>query len=215
MPRKSARGLWIIEAALRAEGHTHVAGVDEVGRGPLAGPVVAAAVILPSRCRLPGLADSKTLRPEQREDLDALIRRRAVALGLGIVEAAIIDATNILAATRLAMRQAVSQLDPAPEVVLVDGRDLPVPCLPGQAIVDGDATCACIAAASIVAKVARDRLMVELDVRCPGYGFAQHKGYGTEEHLTRLRALGPCPEHRMSFGPVREVFQQRLPFGEH
>jgi ribonuclease HII len=211
MPRRSTRGLWILEGALRAQGHVHLAGVDEVGRGPLAGPVVAAAVILPPRCRLPGLADSKALTPEQRARLDKQIRRQALTFGLGIVTAQTVDAINILEATKLAMRQAVSQLDPAPDLVLADGRDLPVPCLPGQAIIDGDARCGSIAAASILAKVARDRLMVELNAVYPGYGFAQNKGYGTEEHLTQLRLLGPCPEHRFSFAPVREVFQQKLP----
>jgi ribonuclease HII len=214
MARRTARSIWKTEAELHAQGQVHVAGVDEVGRGPLAGPVVAAAVILPPRCRLPGLADSKALTPEQRERLDTLIRRKAVALGLGIVDSQTIDAINIRQATLTAMRLALSQLDPAPYAVLTDGLDLPAPCLPGEAIVDGDATCACIAAASIIAKVARDGMMAELDARYPGYGFAQHKGYGTEEHLAQLRALGPCPEHRMSFAPVREVFQQRLPFGE-
>lgn len=212
MAHASHRDLWIIETALRAQGYAHVAGVDEVGRGPLAGPVVAAAVILPPRCRLLGLADSKALTPGQRQRLDALIRRKAVAFGLGIVDAKTIDATNILEATKAAMRAAVSQLSPEPDVVLADGRDLPVPCLPGQAIVGGDATCACIAAASIIAKVTRDQVMEELETRYPGYGFAQHKGYATPEHLAQLRALGPCPEHRMSFAPVREAFQQRLPF---
>jgi ribonuclease HII len=212
MSRRSTRGLWALESALRAEGHVYIAGVDEVGRGPLAGPVVAAAVILPARCRLPGLADSKTLTPESRARLDAQIRRQAVAFGLGIVESKTIDAINILEATKVAMRQAVSRLSPAPDIVLADGRDLPIPCLPGQAIIDGDALCGCIAAASIVAKVARDEIMAELDAAYPGYGFAQHKGYGTEEHLVQLHTLGPCPEHRMSFAPVREYFQQRLPF---
>lgn len=212
MPRRSIRGLWILEGALRAEGYVHLAGVDEVGRGPLAGPVVAAAVILPPRCRLPGLADSKTLTPEQRARLERQIRRQALTFGLGIVPAQTVDAINIREATKLAMRQAISQLDPAPDLVLADGRDLPVPCLPGQAVIDGDARCGSIAAASILAKVARDQIMAELEVRYPGYGFAQNKGYGTEEHLAQLRRLGPCPEHRFSFAPVREVFQQRLPF---
>ena len=215
MSGRAARSIWKTETDLRAQGYARVAGVDEAGRGPLAGPGVAAAVILPPRCRLPGLADSKTLRPEHRTRLSELIRRRAVAFGVGVVDSHTIDELNIRRATLIAMRQSISRLVPPPEVVLVDGLEVPASCLPAHALVDGDARCACIAAASILAKVTRDRLMEELEVRYPGYGFAQHKGYGTEEHLTQLRALGPCPEHRRSFAPVLEVWQQRLPFREH
>jgi ribonuclease HII len=188
------------------------AGVDEAGRGPLAGPVVAAAVVLPDGFHLPGLADSKVLPARVRAELHERIRECAVGVGIGVVAAGVIDEINILQATHRAMREAVAQLSPAPEMILVDGRPLPRAPRPQQAIVGGDATCACIAAASIVAKVTRDRMMVELDVRCPGYGFARHKGYPTPEHRARLEELGPCPEHRQSFRPVRAAAEQlRLP----
>jgi ribonuclease HII len=208
-----ARGLWAAERQLQAEGWQHIAGVDEVGRGPLAGPVVAAAVILPPEARLPGLTDSKRLTPEARARLYDLIQEQAIAIGLGQVEVAVIDAINILQATRLAMRLAVSRLALLPQLLLIDGHDPAIPCVPHRSIVGGDGSCACIAAASIIAKVTRDRLMVELDALYPGYGLAQHKGYGTAEHVAQLRALGPCPEHRRSFAPVRDWNRPTLPFG--
>ncbi len=214
MARARPRGLWREELALHAEGYRYVGGVDEAGRGPLAGPVVAAAVVLPARVRLPGLADSKLLTPEDRERLYALIRQKAVAVGVGRADVQTIDRINIFRATQQAMREAVGQLWPIPEVLLVDGKSSLSRCVPQRTIVDGDATCACIAAASIIAKVTRDRMMAELDERYPGYGFAQHKGYGTPEHLAQLRARGPCAEHRRSFAPVREVFQGILPLEE-
>lgn len=204
-------GRWKIEEELRAEGSTRIAGVDEAGRGPLAGPVVAAAAILPWRCRLPGLHDSKLLVRAERECLYQLILKRAVSLGVGIADARMVDRLNVLEATRLAMREAVEQLDPQPDLVLVDGRELPGCPAPQRAIVGGDHLCASIAAASIVAKVMRDRMMEELDRLYPEYGFAAHKGYATRAHQAKLLELGACPEHRLSFAPVRNLLQGRLP----
>jgi ribonuclease HII len=191
----------------------HIAGVDEAGRGPLAGPVVAAAVILPEGCHLPGLADSKTLAPARRRHLYDLIVECAVGTGVGIADARVVDRENVLRATHLAMREAIGDLDPPADFLLVDGRGLPGSRTPQRAVVGGDGLCASIAAASIVAKVVRDREMVNLHERYPDYGFASHKGYPTPEHLARLREIGPCPEHRTTFGPVRESLQSRLQFG--
>ena len=182
-----------------------VAGVDEAGRGPLAGPVVAAAVILAAGERIDGLDDSKKLTAARREDLDAVIRRRALGLALAFVEAAEVDRINILQATMRAMREAVLALAPAPERVLVDGNRVPELPMEARAEVRGDGRFACIAAASVIAKVARDRYMCEVDRRYPGYGFAQHKGYGTRVHLQALAQLGATPEHRRSFAPVRAL----------
>ena len=181
------------------------AGVDEAGRGPLAGPVVAAAVILDPARPIPGLGDSKLLSPQRREALDAEIRARAAGWAIARVDVDVIDAINILEATMQAMREAVTRLDPAPKRVLVDGNRCPdLPC-PVRAIVGGDASVAAIGAASILAKVARDREMVEMDHRYPGYGFARHKGYGTRAHREALLRLGPSPIHRRSFAPVRSA----------
>jgi len=183
-----------------------VAGVDEAGRGPLAGPVVAGAVIFPARVRLPGVADSKCLSAAARESAYELVIRKASAWAVVAVEVEQIDRINILRATHEAMAAALRALDPAPDGALVDG--LPVaglPC-PHHAVVDGDALCVSIAAASIIAKVTRDRLMCELDLVYPGYGFARHKGYGTREHLAALKELGPSPCHRRSFRPVAELY---------
>jgi len=207
-------GLWGLERELRGQGLVHIAGVDEAGRGPLAGPVVAAAVMLPAGCRLPGLADSKRLTARQRERLFGMIQRKALCLGIGMAEADTVDRINVLRATHLAMQEAISQLAPPPEVLLVDGRGLPDAPAPQRAVVGGDRLCGSIAAASIVAKVTRDRLMVEIDARHPGYGFARHKGYGTREHLCRLRELGPCPVHRVTFAPLRALRQASLPLAE-
>jgi ribonuclease HII len=204
------KGLWATEMELRQQGFLHIAGVDEAGCGPIAGPVVAAAVVFTGRRRLPGLADSKLTKPVDRERLFGLIHEKAVCVGVGVVDARTVDRLNILAAARRAMMVAVSALDPRPDLLLIDGRGVPGAHIPQRAIVKGDRTCACIAAASIIAKVTRDRMMEDLDGQYPGYGFAQHKGYGTEEHLKRLIELGPCPEHRRSFAPVREARQGRL-----
>ncbi len=182
-----------------------VAGVDEAGRGPLAGPVVAAAVILDPARTIPGLADSKALTPAQRERLDDAIRARALALCVAEAGVDEIDRLNILQATLLAMRRAVEGLRLPPAQVLVDGNRLPVLRVPAQAIVGGDARVPAISAASILAKVHRDRLCVALHEAWPQYGFALHKGYPTAAHLRALREHGACPAHRRSFGPVREA----------
>lgn len=183
-----------------------VAGVDEAGRGPLAGPVVVAAVIIDRAQPIAGLADSKILSATRREALDAQIRAHALAFSVVVVEAAEIDRINILQATLLGMSRALAQLSPAPALALIDGNRLPKTlCCAARAIVAGDATEPAISAASILAKVARDRILCALDARHPGYGFAQHKGYPTAEHLAALRRLGPCSEHRRSFAPVRQA----------
>ncbi|MCU0936464.1 MAG: ribonuclease HII [Gammaproteobacteria bacterium] len=182
-----------------------VAGVDEVGRGPLAGPVVTAAVILDPARPIDGLRDSKALTPARREALAALIRERALAWALGRAEVEEIDAHNILRATLLAMERAVLALPVAPERVLVDGNQCPRVPWPVEAVVGGDALVPAISAASILAKVARDAEMVELDARHPGYGLAGHKGYPTREHREALARLGPSPIHRRSFGPVAKA----------
>lgn len=179
-----------------------VAGVDEAGRGPLAGPVVAAAVILDPDRPIAGLADSKKISARRREQLFDAIRERA--LGYAIAEASVaeIDRVNILQATLLAMQRAVAALAPAPRAVLVDGNRLPVLTVPAQAVVRGDARVAQISAASILAKVHRDRWCLDADERWPAYGFSAHKGYGTAAHLAALAQHGPCPLHRRSFAPV-------------
>jgi ribonuclease HII len=182
---------------------SRLAGIDEVGRGPLVGAVIAAAVILDVRRPIDGLADSKELSPRRREALDVEIREKAAAFSLGEASAAEIDELNIFHATHLAMRRAIDSLVPAPEYLLVDGNRLPGHHVPGQAVVKGDARHPAISAASILAKVARDARMVALDASHPGYGFARHKGYPTPEHLAALERLGPLAEHRRSFGPVK------------
>ena len=190
------------EAQAWRAGVARVAGVDEAGRGPLAGPVVAAAVIIAPDRRIPGLADSKLLPPERREALFAVIHARALGVGVGVVDHETIDRINILQATRAAMGQALAALAVAPELVITDFVALDgLPC-PQRNLVGGDRRSASVAAASIVAKVARDRLMRELDAQYPAYGFARHKGYATPEHLAALDRWGPCPIHRRSFSGV-------------
>lgn len=179
-----------------------LAGVDEAGRGPLAGPVVAAAVILDPRRPIPGLDDSKKLSEKKRDALEPLIRAQALAFGIGHAEVEEIDSINILQATLLAMRRAVAALEVAAEAVVVDGNRLTDFGLPAEAVVGGDARVPAISAASILAKVSRDREMVALDACYPGYGFARHKGYGTAAHLAALARLGACAVHRKSFAPV-------------
>ncbi len=180
-----------------------VAGVDEVGRGPLAGPVVAAAVILDPDVAIDGLADSKRLTAAKRERLSIEIREHALAWAIGRAEVEEIDRVNVLQASLLAMARAVAALDPPPDRVLVDGNRCPEIDPECRAIIGGDATVPAIAAASILAKVVRDREMIELDARYPGYGLARHKGYPTREHLAALEDLGVAAVHRRSFGPVR------------
>jgi ribonuclease HII len=183
-----------------------IAGVDEAGRGPIAGPVVAACVVLPPRHTLAGIADSKQLTPAQREALYAAITQRALAWAIGLASPREIERYNILQASLLAMRRAVLALPITPQRVLVDGKHaIPSLPLPQQAIVDGDALEESIAAASILAKVARDRIMRELDRLYPQYGFAQHKGYPTALHLERLRLYGACPAHRRTYAPVAQL----------
>ncbi len=194
---------------LRRRGFVRVAGVDEVGMGPLAGPVVAAAVVLPDDLRLPGLDDSKQLAATERERLAREIRARAVAVAVAAASHREIDRLDIRRAGLLAMRRAVEALRPRPDHVLVDARELPELGIRQTPVVRGDAREAPIAAASIVAKVHRDALMRRLDRRHPGYGFARHMGYPTPEHLDALARLGPCAVHRRSFGPVARAFGMR------
>jgi ribonuclease HII len=187
------------EAQAWRTGLSRIAGIDEAGRGPLAGPVVAAAVVIAPDRRIKGLCDSKVLPAEKREALFAVIHERAIAIGVGIVDHLTIDRINILEATRVAMMQALAQLVVTPELIITDFVKLrECPC-PQRNLVDGDARCATVAAASIVAKVTRDRLMRALDVEFPAYGFAKHKGYATAEHLAAIDRHGLCPLHRRSF----------------
>ena len=190
-----------------------VAGVDEVGRGPLAGPVVAAAVILDPARRIRGLADSKTLGAARREALAEEIRAKALCVAIGSATVEEIDAFNILQATLLAMRRAVDALRLKPVKVLVDGNQLPVLAVRAECVVGGDARVKAISAASIVAKVHRDALCLQLDALHPQYGFAQHKGYASPEHLAALRRHGASPVHRRSFAPVREALQREARAG--
>ncbi len=199
---------WKHENAARKQGALRIAGLDEVGRGPLFGPVVAAAVILAPRCRLDGLTDSKKLSERKREEFAVQIRANAVAWAVASVDVETIDRINIRQASLLAMRMAVEQLALSPDFLLIDGRDsIDWPC-PQQAIVQGDGASLSIAAASVLAKVHRDRLLVELDRQFPGYGLASHKGYGCPEHLAALARLGPTPLHRKSFHPVAQTMLQ-------
>jgi ribonuclease HII len=207
------------EMALLSQGYSFIAGVDEAGRGSLAGPVVAAAVILPlGDSSLPhfdpdaclecfaGVRDSKQLTARERERLFEVVMQHALAVGVGIGSVETIDECNILQATKHAMRDAIAQLATSPQALLFDAIHLPDIELLQRSIIKGDESCLSIAAASIIAKVTRDRMMVQLHELFPVYGFAQHKGYGTEEHLTALRKHGATPHHRRSFAPVRELF---------
>jgi ribonuclease HII len=195
------------EEKARRQGFQVITGLDEAGRGPLAGPVVAAAVVLPRTRNIQGVADSKTLKAEQREKALSLIRKRALGIGVGIVEAEEIDRLNILQASLKAMELALQDLSLSPDCLLIDGlHTLRLP-LNQQAIIKGDGRCLSIAAASIVAKVTRDRLMVDYHERYPQYNFARHKGYGTREHLQAIREHGCCPLHRQSF---RTIYQLSL-----
>ncbi len=188
-----------IEETRRAAGYEWICGVDEAGRGPLAGPVCAAAVILPRGLDIAGLDDSKKLSVRRRRELYDVITGAAAAYAIALVDQERIDEINILQATFRAMEEAVAKLSPQPDLALVDGNREPVLSMPCETIVGGDGKCASIAAASILAKVTRDRLMEELDRQYPEYGFAVHKGYGTRRHYEALRQYGPCPIHRQSF----------------
>ena len=196
--------------ALLQQGYSFVAGLDEAGRDCLAGPVVAAAVILPLRGEEPaapfaGVHDSKQLTPQAREHLYDVVRQHALAVAVGIGPVNLIDERNILQATKYAMRSALAQLSLSPQALLLDALLLPDIPLPQRSIIKGDARCLSIAAASIIAKVTRDRLMLQLHEEYPDYGFAQHKGYGTPAHLAALQTYGITPHHRLSFAPVREL----------
>jgi ribonuclease HII len=191
------------EREIREQGFALVAGVDEVGRGCLLGPVFAAAVILPEKHRLRGLNDSKLVPVDQRNLLQQAIQKQAIAWSVAQASVEEIDQINILQASRLAMKRAVQSLAQLPDFLLVDAVSIDLPC-PQEAIIKGDAKCQCIAAASILAKTARDAFLVELGSRYPGFGLERNKGYGTPEHLRGLAALGPTPEHRRSFLPVQQ-----------
>jgi ribonuclease HII len=193
------------EQEARRCGYRRIAGIDEAGRGPLAGPVVAAAVILPVHARLAGVDDSKQLSEAERERLYPAILDQAVGVGIGLADAGEIDSLNILEATRLAMRRAIDNLTPAPDYLLIDAVTLPAVRIPLRPIVKGDALSLSIAAASIIAKVTRDHLMSAYHATFPQYNFLSHKGYGTAEHLQMLARFGPCSIHRRTFAPVREA----------
>jgi ribonuclease HII len=196
---------WKLETAARKRGALRIAGLDEVGRGPLFGPVVAAAVILAPGSRIDGLTDSKKLSEKKRNELDPEIRGNAIAWAIAAVDAETIDRINIRQASLLAMRLAVQQLALSPDFLLIDGRDTIEWDCPQQAVIHGDATSLSIAAASVLAKVHRDRILVELDAVYPGYGLASHKGYCSAAHVEALGRLGPTPLHRKSFHPVAQT----------
>lgn len=196
--------LLVEENKLWKQGFLLLAGVDEAGRGPLAGPVVAGACILPANFNLPGLNDSKMLTESKREKLFTQIRSQAIDFAIGSAEPAEIDALNILQATKLAMKRAIEGCTVRPHYLLIDALNLPNVHLPQLPLVGGDRLSASIAAASILAKVTRDRLMVQLHTLYPEYGFSKNKGYGTSEHLQALKQFGPCPLHRRSFAPVNQ-----------
>jgi ribonuclease HII len=212
MPRRPAdprRDLRARERALRRAGYRRIAGADEAGAGPLAVPLVAAAVILPSDRRFPGIDDSKRLTEEQRERLAARILERAVAHAVAVVPAREVDEVGPYQASLRGMTRALAALDPRADYAIVDARRLPNLACPHEAPIRADGHHRCVAAASIVAKVTRDRIMLDLDARHPGYGFARHKGYATAEHRAALARLGPCEEHRRRYAPVRALLEHR------
>jgi len=193
------------EMEARRRGYRCIAGLDEAGRGPLAGPVVAAAVVLPTRCRLVGVDDSKQVSESERRRLYDVILQRARAVGVGVASEQEIDYLNIVEATRLAMRRALASLTPPADCLLTDAVTLPQLAIPSRSIIKGDTLSISIAAASIVAKIMRDRMMVVYHQTYPDYNFLSHKGYGTDEHLRRLAQYGPCAIHRRTFAPVAEL----------
>ncbi|MGA2886722.1 MAG: ribonuclease HII [Terracidiphilus sp.] len=207
MPKAPVCG-WTLEEAARKSGALRIAGLDEVGRGPLFGPVVAAVVILPRGCSLRGLTDSKQLSEKKRAEFNVVIRSNAVSWAIASVDAETIDRINIRQASLLAMRRAVEQLALSPDFLLIDGCDSIDWECPQQAVIHGDATSYSIAAASVLAKVYRDQMLVELDREFPGYGLAQHKGYACPAHLAALERLGPTPLHRKSYHPVSQAALQ-------
>ena len=192
------------EKELYTQGIQLIAGVDEVGRGPLAGPVVAAAVILPKACKIPGLNDSKKIPKSKHKEIYEAVLQNAVAIGIGVKDNQVIDQVNIYEATKLAMMEAIGQLDPQPQHLLIDAMKLDLP-ISQTSIIKGDANSLSIAAASIVAKVTRDQMMEEFDKEYPGYDFAQNAGYGTAKHLAGLDQLGVTPIHRRSFEPIKSM----------
>ena len=192
------------EKELYAQGIDLIAGVDEVGRGPLAGPVVAAAVILPKACKIPGLNDSKKIPKSKHKEIYEVVLQNAIAIGIGVKDNQVIDQVNIYEATKLAMMEAIGQLEPQPQHLLIDAMRLDLP-ISQTSIIKGDANSLSIAAASIVAKVTRDQMMEEFDKEYPGYDFAQNAGYGTAKHLAGLDKLGVTPIHRRSFEPVKSM----------
>ena len=194
----------LFEKTAYHSGFTCVAGIDEAGRGPLAGPVTAAAVILPVGLSIPGVDDSKKLSPDKREKLFEIIMAQALSVGVGIIDPAEIDLINILQATRRAMLAAVRQLTPQPDCLLIDGISTIDSTIAQKTIKKGDSLSLSIAAASIIAKVTRDRFMIAMDSEYPGYGFSGHKGYGSTAHLDAIRRLGPSPIHRLTFRGVKE-----------
>lgn len=197
------------EIRKNAEGYNFIAGIDEAGRGPLAGPVVAAAVVLPLDFEIPALNDSKKLTPKKREKVYQEIISCAETYGIGIVSHNVIDKINIYRASLLAMKKAVMNLGFTPEYLLVDGFTIPDIKIPQKGIKKGDEKCCCIAAASVIAKVTRDRIMQELDRVYPQYGFAKHKGYPTYFHLQAIKNFGPSPFHRRSFRPLKELIYKK------
>jgi len=202
----ASRPTLVRESRLWAGGAEHVCGLDEVGRGPLAGPVVAAAVVLrPGSRAIRGLRDSKILTEKKRLRLARVVRERALAVAVGAASVREIDRLNIRRATALAMRRAIARLPMIPQAILLDGLPLPELVHAHEAVVDGDACCQSIAAASVVAKVIRDRLMTRLDVRHPAYGWGSNMGYGTPDHLAAVHAHGPTAHHRLSFAPVLQL----------
>lgn len=197
-------GMLAYEKECYARGMELIAGVDEVGRGPLAGPVVAAAVILPKACKIPGLNDSKKIPKSKHKEIYEAVLQNAIAIGIGIKDNHVIDQVNIYEATKLAMMEAIGQLEPQPQHLLIDAMKLDLP-IPQTSIIKGDANSLSIAAASIVAKVTRDQMMEEFDCEYPGYDFTQNAGYGTANHLAGLDKLGVTPIHRRSFEPVKSM----------
>ena len=207
--RKRLETMMSWERSARERGFRFVAGLDEVGRGPLAGPVIAAACILPEGALIEGIDDSKKLPPFERSRIyQEILSYRGIDYGIGIIDAKGIDQINVLQASLQAMTIAISRLQHTPDFLLVDGNRMPTTSTPGEAIVQGDSRCQSIAAASIIAKEIRDQLMQAYHEQWPQYQFASHKGYGTEEHLLAIQEYGPCPIHRMSFEPLKSLFNR-------